>query len=302
MAYPDNAFAKGYSSHGGSSSADIVFISSKAPSPYHGTAFQLMSLPTGVVPDSGGDPHPKKTVTFIEDYSSSAVPGAPAVEQFLYAVTDNVQLTPSGNVFMTLFPLPYFLKIEPGRFVLLKEGSPEPLFKFNADPALVQSLSGNISGQTGAVEKALSDHRKWLAWAGPTGLLLRPIQEESDEARNLGLLKLALEKAAGKLAVEPVSGKIPAAQPAELIRLIPGLYLTRGGSLLLMFDDGSQATYVLPGLLPSEGAAIMPSDPGLSVFLRSLLVNKAGSLPPDNPARWLGEMSEDDYKKLVDKQ
>ena len=325
MAYPDNAFAKGYSS-GGGSSADIVFISSKAPSPFHGMAFQLMSRPTGVVPDSGGAPHPKKTVTFTGDYSSPAAPGAPAAsEQFLYAVTDNIQITASGNIFMTLFPLPYFLKLEPGRFVLLKEGSSEPLFKFRPDPALVQSLSGNISGQISAVGKALADHRKWLAWAGPSGLLLPPIAAESVEARNLTSLKLALEKAAEKLAAESAPGKIPAAgntppvpgaaddtqilaaaksmgftKPrTDTITLMPGLYLTGPGSLIMMREDGDRVTYVLPGLLPDDDAVVMRPTRDLTAFMRALLVQKAASLPTGNPGRWIGEMDDNAYNKLI---
>jgi len=328
MAYPDNAFAKGYSSHsGGSSDVDVVFISNKAPSPYHGIAFQLMSRPTGVVPDSAGYPHPKKSVTFSEDYAAVKPGVSSAAEPLYYSVTDNVQITASGNVFMVLFPLPYVLKIEPGRFVLLKEGSPEPLFSFNPDPSLVHSLSLNVTGQISAVEKALSDHRKWLAWAGPSGLILPPIKAESEEARNLAVLKLALQKASVKLA-GPGSDKLSVADDLsrltaegdnrEIIdtakklgftrsqgaptRLIPGLYLTDEGALILTREDGSPVSYPMPGLRPADDTVIMRPNNELTAFMRRLLVSKAASLPPDNPGRRLGEMSDDAYNEIINKR
>ncbi len=86
---------------------------------------------------------------------------------------------------------------------------------------------------------------------------------------------------------------------ADAITLMPGLYLTSQGSLIMMRDDGSPVSYILPGLLPADDTVIMRRTAGLTAFMRALLVQKASSLPADNPARRIGEMDENAFNKLI---
>ena len=306
MAYPDNAFAKGYSSRGGSGGdMNIALVSNKAPTPFHGTAFQFMSLYPGLVPDSTGKIYPKKNFSFSEGAPQPGASGAgiKAGKPF-YAVTDKIQLTSSGTALLLLSPLPYAYKMEPGRFELLKEGSPEPLFKFKADPGEVQNLSVNIQLQRAALQKALSDHLTWLAWAAPAGAVLPPIKGESREALLMRDIKAALDAALARLGPEPERE----AALAGFIKIAPGIHIDAvTGSVLFVRDDGDLVSFALPGLPPAEDAVHIQPGPELTAFVLALLENKAPLLPAENPARRLIkkpelEMPKNEYQRLNDER
>ncbi|HNW43294.1 MAG TPA: hypothetical protein PKI19_02245, partial [Elusimicrobiales bacterium] len=296
MAYPDNAFAKGYSSHsGGNGEINITFISPGMPAPFHGQAFQFVALHPGLVPDSAGKIYLKKNFIFPQGGAAPAAPasGSGSGKPF-YAVTDSMQLTADGDALLVLSPLPYAYKIEPERFVLFREGSAEPLFNFRPDPEALQTLSLNIQLQQKALAKALSAHLKWMAWTAPAGAVLPPIKAESREGQLMLEIKAALEKAAAKLAAPPRE-----AAPAGFIKLAPGVYADQAaGSVVFLRDDGDLVSFPMPGLSPVEDAVQIAPGTGLTAFVRALLVNKAKILPLENPARRLGEMDDDAYQKL----
>ncbi|OGS11436.1 MAG: hypothetical protein A2234_04930 [Elusimicrobia bacterium RIFOXYA2_FULL_58_8] len=290
MAYPDNAFAKGYSSRSGGSGADIVFFSNKTVTPYHGLVFQSAGMYHGFVPDSSGKMYPPKTFTFREGGGAQATDGAVKQEKTFYALTDNVRVSAEGNLFMLLAPLPYILKLEAESFILLKENDPAPLFRFHPDPETVASLAVNIQLQQKALEKTMSDHGKWLAWAGPAGMVLPPIKGESQEVVNMQAIKTALGNAAGKLGrPDRESGQLP----SRSMKIAPGVYVSFDtGSVMLLRDDGDLVSFPLPGVPAFEDAVQLQPGPELAVFVKALLESKAQALPPGNPARLLVKPSE----------
>lgn len=296
MAYPDNAFAKGYSSHGSGGGADIVLISKKAASPFHGRVFHTPGIYSGLVPDSLGKMYPKKSFYFRETSPAAGREGGLKNEKAYYALTDNIRLTGDGRAFMLLPLLPYFLKLEAGAFVLFRQDEPEPVFRFRPDPEVLTALDTNIQLQQKALEKARSDRRKWLAWAGPAGALLPQIKAESREVASMLEIKTLLDKAAACMGTS-AAGVQP---PDRFIKLAPGAYVGfETGAIVFLRDDGDLVSYPMPGLPLYEDAVRLPPYPQFTAFVRALLKTKASTLPPENPARRLGEMNEDDYQRFI---
>ena len=295
MAYPDNAFAKGYSS-GGGGDVDIVFISNKSASLFHGLAFQFPGMYHGLVPDSAGKMYPQKSFT----YRDPAAAGGPAqglkTEQSFYALTDNLRLTAGGSAFMVLAPQPYAYKLEADSYVLLKDNSPEPLFRFRPDPETYGALAYNIELQRKALEKALAGHSKWLAWAAPAGVLLPPIKSETQEMLNMQAIKAALDNAAGKLGKAPGDVRVP----VNFVKLAPGVYVSLDtGAVVFLREDGDLVSCQMPALPVYEDAVQLRPGPDLTAFMRALLVSKGPMLPAGNPARLLGEVKEDVYQNFI---
>ncbi len=292
MAYPDNAFAKGY--YGGSrggGNADIVFLSKKPASLFHGPAFQYLDTNRGLATDSNGRMYPALTIDYTDPKGG---PSAKTARPF-YSVSSDVQLMPDGTAFLRLTPA-YVLKLGADAFTLMKEKEPGELFRFRPDAETLGTLYANIQLQQKALSKAIAGHRKWLAWAAPAGVILPEVRGDSRELRNMLAIQAALEAALPK----PGAAVVSAAPPAGYIKLCPGIYVEPvGGGLVFLREDGTPAAVPMPGLPAIKGMERLAPAPELAAFLRALLVAKAGTLPEANPARWLGQLNDDDYQRFI---
>jgi len=291
MAYPDNAFAKGYYGGSGGSDANIVFLSNKPAAPFHGPAFQYLDTNRGLATDSNGRMYPALTIEYKDPKGG---PSAKAARPF-YSVSSDVQLTPDGAAFMRLIPA-YVLKLGADAFTLMKSNEPGELFRFRPDAETLGTLYANIQLQQKALGKAVAGHRKWLAWAAPAGAILPEVRADSRELRNMLAIQAALDAALPR----PGAAQVSAAAPAGYLKLCPGIYVEPvGGGLVFLREDGTPAAVPMPGLPAIKGMESLTPAPELAAFLRALLVAKAGTLPEANPARWLGQLNNDDYQRFI---
>ena len=291
MAYPDNAFAKGYYSGSGGSGTDIVFLSNKPASMFHGPAFQFLATDNGLATDSAGRMYP---ALMIGCQDPKGGPAIKTVRPF-YSLSSEVQLAPDGTAFM-LLPSSYLLKLGRDAFTLMKAKEPGELFRFRPDPETLGALYTNIQLQQKALDTAVAGHRKWLAWAEPAGALLPEVRGDSRELRNM----LAIQAALGAALPKPGAAVTSAAPTAGYIKLCPGVYVESvGGGIVFLREDGSLAACPMPGLPAIKGMENLPPAPELTAFVRTLLVAKAKTLPESNPARWLGQLNDDDYKRFI---
>ncbi|OGR95045.1 MAG: hypothetical protein A2016_08370 [Elusimicrobia bacterium GWF2_62_30] len=293
MAYPDNAFAKGYyGSRRGGSSADteVVFLSKKAQSPFHGTAFRYLA-PMALVPDSTGKLYPAMSLTYKDPAAGNAIKtGSP-----FYALTADMHLAADGTPFLIL-PRGYALRLGTDAFVLLKDKGTEELFRFRPEIDVLDSLYNNVQLQRKALDKALASHRKWLAWAAPAGVMLPPVKGDAKELDAMLAIKAALEAAQKKAG----TGAISTPGLPGYLKLSPGIYVdAASGAVVFQRDDGDLVSCAMPGLPAVEDAVRMRPSEELSAFVRGLLVAKCKMLPESNPARWLGQLNDDDYKRFI---
>lgn len=291
MAYPDNAFAKGY--YGGSrgGDADIVFLSKKPASIFHGLSFQSLGSSSGLATDSSGKMYPALTIAYQDPKGGSPVKTA----RPFYSVSSDVQLMPDGSAFMRLTPS-YVLKLGTDAFTLMKEKEPGELFRFRPDAETLGTLYTSIQLQQKALNKAVGDHRKWLAWAAPAGAILSEVRGDSAELRNMLAIQAALSAALPK----PGSAPASSAAPSGYIKLCPGIYVEPvGGGLVFLRVDGTLAACPMPGLPAIKGMERLSPTPELAAFVRALLTARAGTLPEANPARWLGQLNDDDYQRFI---
>jgi spermidine synthase len=291
MAYPDNAFAKGYYGGSGGGDADIVLLSSKPASMFHGPAFQYLDSNRGLATDFAGKMYPALTLQVNDRQGAQP---ARTVRPF-YSVSSEVQLTADGTAYM-LLPAPYVLKLGRETFTLMKDKEPGELFRFRADPEALGTLYSNIQLQQKALAKAVADHRKWLAWAGPAGALLSDVRGDSRELANMQAIEAALNAAL------PAQGAVAAGTSAlaGYLKICPGIYVEAvTGGVVFLREDGALVACPMPGLPPVKGLEKLSPTPEVAAFVRALLVARAKTLPESNPARWLGQLNDDDYQKFI---
>lgn len=290
MAYPDNAFAKGYYGGSGGGDVNIVFLSNKPASVFHGPAFQALGLNNGLATSSAGRMYPALAIGYKDPKDGAPVK---TVRPF-YSLSSEVQLAPDGTAYMPL-PASYILKLGRDAFTLMKAKEPGELFRFRPDAETLGTLYTNIQLQQKELAKAITGHRKWLAWARPAGALLPEVRGDSRELQNMLAIQAALEAALPK----PGAAAVSAAPPAGYIKLCPGVYVESvGGGVVFLREDGTLAAYSMPGLPAIKGLERLTPAPELTAFLRALLAAKAAALPESNPARWLGQLNDDDYKRF----
>ena len=293
MAYPDNAFAKGYygGSGGSGGDAEIVFLSKKPADMFHGFAFQYQDPGRALATDITGKMYPALTINSVDPKDG---PSVKTVRPF-YSVSSEVQLTPDGTAFM-LLPASYVLKLGRDAFTLMKDKEPGDIFRFRPEAETLGTLYANIQLQQKALSKAVTDHRKWLAWAAPAGAILPEVRGDSRELQYMLAIQAALDAALPK----PGSATASAAAPSGYLKLCPGIYAEAvGGGIVFQREDGALVACPMPGLPAIKGMERLAPAPELTAFLRALLVAKAKTLPESNPARWLGQLNDDDYKRFI---
>ncbi len=291
MAYPDNAFAKGYSGGSGGGGAEMVFLSNKPAAMFHSLAFQYLDTDRGLAADSAGRMYPALT---IDQKDPKGGPSITTMRPF-YSVSSDVQLTPDGAAFM-LLPASYMLKLDRDAFTLMKDKEPGELFRFRPDAETLGTLYTNIQLQSKALDKAVADHQKWLAWAGPAGAILPEVRGDSRELKNLLDIQVALDAALPK----PGSAPVTQADTSGYLKLCPGVFVDAvGGGMVLLRADGALIACPMPGLPAIKSLERLTPAPELAAFLRALLVARAKTLPESNPARWLGQLNDDDYQRFI---
>lgn len=271
MAYPDNAYAKGYYSHGsssGGSELDISFFVQTEKSPFHHKNFQGNEI-TAVVFPSGS--------SGLIQHISYKAPGTASgpddvkTDRLYFALTDEAFVSKEGEVFYVLGQGKYLLNARPGRFVLYDKQLPEPIFEFYPEPGYVQSALGAIEQHVKSADKALASYGKWLAWARPAVLFSDEVRAESNEARNIAVIKTSLLQASQNLqqGAAPLRPEIP----AEWQRLAPGFYLADDRELVLADRSGQLYSYLFGGANIARHQ-VLERRMALDGFVRSVLFEK----------------------------
>lgn len=285
MAYPDNAYAKGYyGGHGGGGSEmDITFFMQTERTPFHNKVFQGKNVLLTLGPVSA---------VKIAEALRYRAPGAPPAEvkdeRLFFGLSDEASLTRDGEVFISAGPTRFRLLVERDRLVLYDKLGPEPVFEFCQDPGTLQPVTAAIEQQLKAADKARASYDKWLAFAGPAALFSGEIRAESNEAANLAAVRAALQKASARLAAGPAPAEPPPAQPGW-VRLFPGVYLVDDTEIALAGRNGALYSYpYLPARHYRFGT--VPATPELDLFLTGLITWRAGQLSPAHPLRTVYDM------------
>jgi len=281
MAYPDNAFAKGYygGSSGGDSELDITFFMQNERSPFHDPVFQGGEVMQTLL--SAGRPRPAQFVR----YRAPGAPAGPAgikEDRLYFALSDDSFVSKQGELFYNVGKTPYLVNARADRFALLDKLLPEPLFEFYPDPAAVQAALGGMEQHIKAADKALDSYSKWLAWARPAAVFSSEVRANSNEAKNIAEIRGSLITASQRLQ----QGAAPAGRPeipAEWLKLGAGVYLVDDIEIVFVGRDGTFFTYPYQqagGRYPALGKSF-----GLEMFVTALLREKDAQTYEGDPRR-----------------
>ncbi|HCC48300.1 MAG TPA: hypothetical protein DEQ38_09350 [Elusimicrobia bacterium] len=287
MAYPDNAYAKGYYSHGSAgsdTSLDITFFTPDTRSPFHHPVFQGSQVLFTLA--SGDRARPAEVLRYRAP-ESAAGPAGIKEERLYFALTDDSFISKSGELYLKLGHTPYLLSAGTGRFTLLDKRSTEPLFDFLPEPGALQAALGAIEQHVKAADKALEAYKKWLAWAGPAAVFSSEIRGHANEAANIADIKAALLKASLSLQQGAAAAPLPEI-PAGWERLAPGLYLADDYEIVLADKDGAFFSYPYLGLRGLTHPALSPAE-DLDGFITEVLTWKNSLLAPNNPRKAIFE-------------
>ena len=284
MAYPDNAYAKGYSSHGSNYGSggelEITFFTQDARSPFHHPAYQAADIFL-VVPPSG-QPRPAELLR----YRAPDAPAGVKEDRLWFALADDAYVSREGELFYSLGPTKYLLHARPDGFALLDKQRPEPLFEFWPEPGTVQNSLGAVDQHVQAADKALAAYDKWLAWAGPAAPVSGEIRANAREAENIGRIRGSLLKAAERL--RAVTGAAPAI-PAPAVqpgwqRLAPGLFLVDEAEITLLRKDGTILSYPFLGERRMT-YPLMETTPELDAYVAAVLAWRSSQMGPVDPRK-----------------
>lgn len=255
IVYPDNAFAKGYYGshyHGsGDSSVTLLLIAPETPSPFHGDAFNSTTV-AGFVPDMRGKRHARRKARG---------------ENLFYAVSDDLFLTRAGEVYFSPGAIPFLLKMEPDRALLIEDGAAEPVFAFYPDGGAVQALKKNVQLQQKAADEAEDAHARWLIWAGPARKISKELDGETVEMKNIAAIRAALAGAAKDLPFYKTSSRVP----YQAWKLVPGVYLTAAGAIVFERSDGAFVCYPYKSFAVLTGTPRQAPSEALDRFVAGVL-------------------------------
>jgi spermidine synthase len=237
--FPDNLYAKGWSSSGSGRS----WSSSSGPSaPFHGFAFTDPSPPVlpyrhrpavgpGVSPYRPGvprsrvyDPHGREHAAVSLTFTDPGGERKPV--SALLALTPDLQLLESGALAYKVLVPGYHGLLEPGRLRVLDTAGRE-VHALLPPTALETEAREQILAQTPLIERALEDHRRWLDWVR-WGVVF---------PQGGGAASQLAELEAIARAVDAAQRMWRAAGPSPLFRpqpgwvpVFPGIYLAPPGS------------------------------------------------------------------------
>ncbi|MDD4955226.1 MAG: hypothetical protein PHP17_04215, partial [Candidatus Omnitrophica bacterium] len=284
LVFPDNAFAKGYyGSHhnaGDNYQTQQTFIMPVPVSPFSQSAFHANDLST-FIPDIKGNPHIRGRTRFKAPQAS----GEKKDEALFYALSDDIILTKTGKPYLVFEETPYAMRLEPEKFVLVESENNYPLFEFYPDAETIQSLRTNIELQLKAVDKAIADYSKWLAWTAPARYFDKNNNDESRELNNVKAIQSALSQLSLKSYIYKA---LPEKEPSSF-KLGPGVYITKEGSILFRRADGNVVNYPYREFTNTTSFSSIGTSDKLDGFVRALLRKTALKLPPSNVLRLIIE-------------
>jgi spermidine synthase len=218
--YPDNLYAKGFSSssHGsgqawcGSECYSLLFSRPATQlAPYRYRA----SYASGRVVDADGREYPAQRLAFSDEKGGRGPVAA------LVALTKDLQLFESGEIaYAATVPGHKFL-LAPGRLRVLGPTGREVL-ALRPEARLEDDVRRQLSAQGALIEKAIADHRRWVDWVRWASMTDGARQAVSEMAA-LEAMKRAVVRAG-----ESWQGTMPpvdAAPPAGWTAIFPGVYL-----------------------------------------------------------------------------
>lgn len=283
MAYPDNAYAKGYHSYGGSggsSELDITFFIQTERTPFHHPIYQgadVMMTLTGA-----GTAKAAELLRYRPP--EAAAGGEVKSDRLWFALTDDSFVSKEGELFYTLGPTPYLLHARTDGFALLDKQRPEPLFEFCPEPVSVQNSIGAMEQHVKGADKALASYKKWLAWAGPAGTFSTEIRANRNEEANIGKVRASLLQASERLRSGPPGAKPDSDVQPAWQRLAPGVYLVDDMEVTLVRKDGAVLSYPYLGERRTSFSRLEPT-PELDAFLSDLLFWRRSLLSPTDPRK-----------------
>ncbi len=282
MAYPDNAYAKGYHSSGGSggSELEITFFMQKGRSPLHNPVFQGAEVLQTLA--ASGSPRPAQLIRYRAP-DAPAGPSGIKEDRLYFALTDESFVSKDGELFLTLGQTGFLLNARPDRFTLLDKLQPEPLFEFYPDPFAVQAALGGMEQHIKSADKALTSYAKWLAWAKPAAVFSREVLANSNEAKNIADIRASLLKASLRLQRGPSAPSRPEI-PAGWFCLAPGVYLLDDYEIVMLNKDGILFSYPYAGTRQGRYAALPKSD-GMDNFVTAVLRVKNSQTSQGDPRR-----------------
>ncbi|MGH7322762.1 MAG: hypothetical protein ACRELA_24510, partial [Candidatus Rokuibacteriota bacterium] len=238
--FPDNLFAKGFSSSssrsttswssGGSGSAEssfygFNFTDPSAPSaPYRrfapsGGWVYGPGVPRARVYDSRGQEYPAQQ-------AAAATPqGGPQPVSALLALSPELQLLESGALVYVAGVPGVQCVLEPGRLLVLDTAGQEVLALRPSDELLDQARR-QILAQGPLVEKALADHQRWVGWVRWASVVPDGRQAVAELAE-LTAIKRAVDSA--QRTWRGAAPPVPFDAKSHWVPLFPGVYLDPRG-------------------------------------------------------------------------
>ncbi|MBI3455750.1 MAG: hypothetical protein HY002_08180 [Candidatus Rokubacteria bacterium] len=230
--FPDNLYAKGWSSSSASRSGWSVDTGATS-APFHGFSFTdptarpapyrfrpagpvfVPGVPRGRVYDRQGREYPAQHVALVDPGGGRRPVSA------LLALSPELQLLESGTVVYAASLAGYQVLLEPGRLRVLDVGGCEVTALLPPRP-LQADARRHIESQIPLIDKALADHRRWLDWVGWASVVPQG-RAPASELGELEAIKRAAETAQARWG-GPVAG--PAFEPApRWVSIFPGIYL-----------------------------------------------------------------------------
>jgi spermidine synthase len=245
--FPDNVYAKGWSS---SSSRSTVSSGSSSSEPFTGFAFsdpgvrfapyryRALAYAGRGTGRAGAVPDPEGREGGAPPVALAAAGGAPPPTSVV-ALTARLQLLDSGALVYVVGVPGFDFLLEPGRLRALDAGGRD-VQALLPDAALETEARQQLDAQAALIARALADHRRWLDWVA-YARATAPGRQAGEELAALERVQEAVARArAAWHAAAPTLA--PASQPGW-VPVFPGVYLERrlpqqGGPAVVLVEPG----------------------------------------------------------------
>ncbi|MCX5787199.1 MAG: hypothetical protein NTX64_01630 [Elusimicrobia bacterium] len=232
--FPDNLYAKGFSSHysggGGSGSISFNFTSDRWSSrPYHG---YWGHRPRGSVYDSRGNSYKPHRFAFTDPDKKKRTAAS------LLALSPELQLLDYGGVSYATGS-PGFSAVLAPNLLSVYDAQGGPVMTLLPPASLINDAQGKVLAQRPLIEKAMSDHQAWLDWTNIGSLVGVKTDAEMDELKSVNAALLKAEASWRELPRLPLP-----AVPAGWQEIFAGICIEPGAPvsaprLALITTDGS---------------------------------------------------------------
>jgi spermidine synthase len=253
--FPDNLYAKGFSSSGTRSSSSSSGSSGESL-PFYGfnfTAPGLRPIPYGFRPSVLGEPAwaPTRQPRRVFDPLGREYParnlaladpqGTRRTIPSLVALTPELQVLESGALACTTAPPGYQCLLEPGRVRVLDADGRE-ILALLPPRELEAEAPVHLDAQGRVLERAIQDHRRWVEWVRWAAPLPQGVEAISELAR-LEAIRKAVETGKGVWVTRPPAPAVT--RSPRWVPVTPGIYLEpaqyahQDPTLVLVHPDGS---------------------------------------------------------------